>query len=88
MSAMWFHTTPKGNLPHYSYIFRKPEALGTDTKNVECSRLETMIQLEIQKGKEAMKKSEFQKYPGGTAVCMKRLPIATKGCGQLTSNYT
>ena len=29
MSAIQFHTTPKGDLPHYSYIFRKPEALGT-----------------------------------------------------------
>ena len=35
-----------------------------------------------------MKKSTFQSVLGGTAACMKRLAIATKGCGQLTSNYT
>ena len=48
----------------------------------------TMLHLEIQKGKEAMKKSRFQSELGGTAACMKRLAIATKGCGQLTSNDT
>ena len=57
-------------------------------KNVVCSRLGTMLHLEIQKGKEAMKKSKFQSVLGGTAACMKRLAIATKGCGQLTSNDT
>ena len=47
-----------------------------------------MLHLEIQKGKEAMKKSTFQSELGGTAACMKRLAIATKECGQLTSNKT
>ena len=47
-----------------------------------------MLHLEIQKGKEAMKTSKFQNFMGGTAACMRRLDIATKGCGQLTSNYT
>ena len=47
-----------------------------------------MLHLEIQKGKEAMKKSTFQSELGGTAACMKRQAIATKGCGQLTSNAT
>ena len=57
-------------------------------KNTECSRLGTILHLEIQKGKEATKTSQFQKYIGGTTVFMKRLAIATKGCGQLTSNET
>ena len=57
-------------------------------KNVACSRLGTMLHLGIQKGKEAMKKLTFQSELGGTAACMKRLAIATKGCGQLTSNNT
>ena len=57
-------------------------------KNVACSRLGTMLHLEIQKGKEAMKKSTFQNELGGTAACMKILAISTKGCGQLTSNST
>ena len=88
MSAIRFRTTPKVDLPHNSYIFRKPEPLGTEMKNVACSRLGMMLHLEIQKGKEAMKKSTFQSELGGTVVCMKRLAIATKGCGQLTSNDT
>ena len=47
-----------------------------------------MLHLYIQKGKEAMQSSKFQKYLGGTTAYMKRLDIATKVCGQLTSNNT
>ena len=54
MSAIQFCTTPKGCLPHYSYIFRAPEPLGTEIKNVAWSRLGTMLHLDIQKGEEAM----------------------------------
>ena len=35
-----------------------------------------------------MKTSNFQKYLGGTAVCMNGIMMATKCCDQLTSNYT
>ena len=88
MSAIQFRTNPKVDLPHYSYIFRKPEPLGTDMKNVVCSRLGTMLHLEIQKWKEAMKTSNFQKCLGGSTTCMRRIAIFTKGCGQLTPNDT
>ena len=54
MSAILLRTTPKGDLPHYSYIFRKPEPLGTEMKNVALSRLGMVLHLDIQKGKEAM----------------------------------
>ena len=37
-------------------------------KNVACSRLGTMLHLEIQKGKEAIKTSNFQKDLGGTTL--------------------
>ena len=57
-------------------------------KNVDCSRLGTMLHLENQEGKEAMKMSEFQKYLGGTDASMKILSKATKGCIQLTPNDT
>ena len=56
--------------------------------NVACLRLGKMLHLEIQKGKEVMKTSNFQKGIGGTTVCMKRLAIVNKGCVQLTSNDT
>ena len=88
MSAMQFCTTPKGDLPHYYYIFRKTDPLGTYMKNVAYSRLGTMLHLDIQKGEEAINKSKFQKNIGRTDECTKRLYIATKGCGQLTPNYT
>ena len=35
-----------------------------------------------------MKTSTFQNDLGGNIACMKRLAIATKGCGQLISNDT
>ena len=87
-SAIVFCTTPKGYLLHYSYIFWNPEPFDTDMKNVACSRLGLMLHLEIQKGEEDIKTSEFQKYIGRPTACMKRLDIDTKGCGQLTSNDT
>ena len=43
MRAIKFCTTPKGDLPHYSYIFRKPETLGAEMNNMACSRLGMML---------------------------------------------
>ena len=54
--------------------------------NVACSRLGTVLHLDIQKGKDATNMSEFYKDIRGTAACMKILVMATKGCDQLTSN--
>ena len=88
MRAILFRTTPKVYLLHYSSIFRNPEPLGTWMNNVAFSRLGEMLHLDIQKWKEAMKTSKFQKYLGGTTVCMNRLAMATKGWEQLTSNDT
>ena len=34
MSAMQLRTAPKGDLPHYSYIFRKSEPLVIEMKNM------------------------------------------------------
>ena len=45
MSVIRFRTTPKGDLPHYSYIFRKTEPLCIEIKNVACSRLGNMLHL-------------------------------------------
>ena len=57
MSAIRFHNTPKGNLPHYSYICGNQDTLGTEINNMACYRLGVMLHLDIQKGKEAMKTS-------------------------------
>ena len=88
MSEIRFCTTPKGDLTHYSYNFRKPEPFGTEMKNVARLRLGTILNLDIQKGKEATKTSKYQNDLGGTIACMKRIDIATKGCVQLESNDT
>ena len=50
-----------------------------EINNVACSRLGTMLHLDIQKEKESMKTSGFQKYIGGNASCMNTLMMATKG---------
>ena len=44
-----------------------------------CSGLGTMLHLYIQKGKEAMNTSIFQKYIGRAAVCMKIIIMDKKG---------
>ena len=73
-----FHDPPTGDLPHYSYIFRKPYPLGAHMKNVDCYSLGTMLHLDIQKGEGDINTSNFEKYIGGTAVCMKIVTMATK----------
>ena len=49
-------------------MFWNMEPLGMDIKNVSCSRLGNMLYLDIQKGKEAMKKTKFQQNIVGTVV--------------------
>jgi hypothetical protein len=43
--------TKKGNLPHLSYIERKPKPIGTEFKSVACSVTGIITHLEIQRGK-------------------------------------
>ena len=50
MSAIRFRTTEKGNLPHLSHIFRKPEPLGEEFKTVACSITGVVIFVELQRG--------------------------------------
>ena len=50
-SAISFCTTSKGNLPHFSYIFCKPELLGSRIKIVVCCINGYMILLEIKGAK-------------------------------------
>ena len=60
MSSILFHNTPKGYLLHYSYIFKKPDPLGTEMNNADFSRLGSMLHLEIQKREEDMQTSTFK----------------------------
>ena len=57
MREISFRATPKGDIPHYWFIFRNPDSLRTELKNDSCSRSEIMLYLEIQKGMEGMKAS-------------------------------
>ena len=58
MSEIRFWTTAKGNLPHFSYIFRKPEPLGIEFKTVACSVTDALLFIEFHRGKEGMKHSK------------------------------
>ena len=82
MSAIRFWTTAKGNLTHLSYIFRKPDSLGTKFKTVACSVTGDLLFIEVQRGKEGMKDSRYQKDLGATVACTKRMMEETKGIGQ------
>ena len=57
--AIHFHTPPEGDLSHYSYIFMNTDPMGLDINNLACSRVDHMLQLDIQKGKEAMIAEHF-----------------------------
>ena len=83
-----FWATPKGELPHYLYMFRNMELLRPYIKNVVCSRLGSMLYLEIQKLNEAMTICELQQQIKGTVACIERLKRCTRGCGTLMSKYT
>ena len=51
MSAFRPQTSPTGNLPHISYVERKPEPLGTEFKTCCCFKTGIMLSLEIVRGR-------------------------------------
>ncbi|CAB9527834.1 unknown protein [Seminavis robusta] len=80
MSAYKPQTTKTGNIPHLSYIDRKPEPLGTELKTVACSKTGVIIYAEIQEGAIAMNKKRHAKL-GGTISCSIRLAEDSLYCG-------
>ena len=64
------------------------DTLCTELNNSEFSRLGYILYLDIKRGNESMKSFSFQQQIRKEADCMKRIMRATKGCGQLSSNYT
>ena len=82
MSPYRPHMTKTGTLDHLSFVQRKPEPLGTEFKNVACSRTGIMLHLEIQEGMARMATKQFCDTLSNTAACTLRLAKATKGCGQ------
>ena len=59
MSEIRFRTTAKGNLPHLSYMFCKPEPPGTDFKTLACYVTGALLFIEVQRGKEGVKHSKY-----------------------------
>ena len=82
MIAIRFWKTARGNLLHLSYIFRKPEPLGTKFKTVAYYVTGAFLFIELQRGKEGTKNSRYHQELGATAACTKRMMEATKGIGQ------
>ena len=74
MSAYRPQTTKTGGFPNISFIMRKPENLGTEFKSVVCPVLGVMTYLEIQMGKQLMKKAKYFTELGATASCALRAP--------------
>jgi hypothetical protein len=69
MSAWRPQTSKTGGLSHITFILCKPEDLGTEFKNAGCSETGIFLFLEIQRGREGMKETEYHKELGPTAAC-------------------
>jgi hypothetical protein len=77
MCAWRPRTTALGGLPNISFVVRKPEPLGTELKTTACPITGVMRHLEIQRGKEGMKNSQFNAQVGATTGCTLRLLLNT-----------
>ena len=82
MSDISSRTTAKGNLPHLSNTFRKPEPLGADFNKFICYVLGALIFIELKRGKDGKKHRNHQKKLGDNAACTKRIMEGTEGIGQ------
>jgi len=72
MSAFQPRTTPKADLPHVSFVERKPKPLGTEFKCVADGGSGVMRFLEIQEGSKAMaEKAHRGKFPAATAQAIR-----------------
>jgi hypothetical protein len=81
-------TTKYGDpaLPHISHILRKPVPLGIELKNVADTATGIMIHIEIQRGKEPMKRQQYSLSHGATTACTLRMAESCKKCGQEDKN--
>lgn len=75
ISAFRPQTRKNGNLPHLSFIQRKPEDLGTEFKSCACGVLGMMLALELQRGKDDNTCSKFLREMNNkkAAACTLRL---------------
>jgi hypothetical protein len=73
MSAFRPQTKKTGDLPHLSFIARKPEPLGTEFKSCACPMLKIMTHLEICRGKNEKRIPRYKNEMGATAACTCRI---------------
>jgi hypothetical protein len=78
MSSYCPRTTTTGSLPNISFIFRKPEPLGTEFKCAACPLIGTMKCLEIQRGAKPMRVAKYSAEHSCTSGCSLRLSEACK----------
>jgi hypothetical protein len=81
MSSIKPRTTKTGNLPHLSFIDRKPHPLGTEFKDLACSVTGIMLFLEIQEGSEPMKQKPHSDKLSSHAACVARMVEGTEDNG-------
>ncbi|GAX26777.1 hypothetical protein FisN_9Lu068 [Fistulifera solaris] len=82
MSPYKPRTTKTSLLPHLSFILRKPKPLGVEYKNVICAKTGILLFQEVQRGKEAMRKSAFSRQIGTNAACAIRLILGSVYSGE------
>ena len=82
MSEISFQTTAKGNLPHFSYMFRNQEPPGTEFTSVAYYITGSLLLIEVHIENEVTKKINYQKELGATTSCTKSITEATKGIGK------
>ena len=82
MSEISFWSMAKGKLTHLSYIFCKPDPLGTEFKTVACSVTGALISIEVHNVNGRMNQNKYQKHLGENVACTKIIIEATKGIGQ------
>ena len=86
MSEILFRMIAKGNLPHLSYIFSKPETLGVEFKKVACSVLGDLPFIEVHRGKEGTNRSNYHKEngyrKGATKDCLYIYVVLLKEVGR------
>lgn len=81
MSAYQPRSTKLGDLPHLSFIKRKPRSLGTEFKSSADGVTGIMLWLEIQEGNSRMKSRAFVGALGANAACALRIALGVVGAG-------
>ena len=73
MSAYEPQTSKMGNIPHLSFVTRKPQPLGSEFKCCCDTVTNMMIHIELQKGREAMLLEKYASSKKPTVACVLRM---------------